>query len=193
MRNFLPGSSEAKSSPGWGKLTLTINIHQQSSFPFHEQHPWTWATDLHTAKDVKERVSAASLVSTVFLWHSDCCGYALRMKYLFYLLYPFRVYEGSAYLWISESLQSQNIQILFYSMQTDLSIVPFVSAAHSLSLETLSLKTIHGSIHFRYSALWIWPSFPFFFPPSSSSCYSFSDVSIVFLLPPTSYPSWHAP
>lgn len=152
---------------------MTINTHQQSCFPLHEQHSWIWATGLHIAKDMKERVSAALLVPTVFLWHSESFLYALKMEYLFYLLYPtFRVYQGSAHLRISESSQSQNIQILFHSVQPDLSIVPVVSAAHSQSLETLSwsqilLKTIHGSIHFRYFTLLIWLSFLSIFLSSS--------------------------
>lgn len=176
---------------------MRTNIHQQSCFPFGEEHPWAWAIDLQVAKDMKERVSATSLVPTVFLWHSESCGYALRMKYPFCSLYPtFRVYQCSTHSLISESSQSQNIQILFCSMQPDLSIAPVTSAAHSLSLETLSwsqilLKNIHGSIHFSYSAYEYGLPFLFSFLPSSSSCSNFSVVSIIFLLQPTSYPSWH--
>lgn len=112
-----------KSLPGWGKLALTTNTHQQSCFPSSEESPWAWAIDLQVAKDVKERISATSLVPTVFLRHSESCGYALRMKYPFCSLYPiFRVYQCSVHSLISESSQSQNIQIFFCSTQPDLSL-----------------------------------------------------------------------
>ena len=168
---FWPWSLKVKSLPGWGKLALMTNIHQQTCILFGEECPWAWAIDLQVAKDMKERVSATSLLPKVFLWHSESCGYKLRMTSPFCSLYPtFRVYQFSAHSLISESSQSQNFQILFYSMQPDLNLEPVTSAAHSLSLETLSwsqilLKTIHRSIQFTYSAYFYGlPFFPFFFP-----------------------------
>lgn len=151
-----------KSLLGLGKLALTRNINQQSCFPFNGQCPWAWAKDFQVAKDKKERVSAISLVSTVFLWHCESSGYMLRTKYHFCSLYPtFRIYQCSTHSLISESSQNQNIQILSCRMQLDLSIAPVTFAAHSVSLKfSAGVKFCWRQSMDSYASAVLPPSFP---------------------------------
>lgn len=84
-------------------LTGVRQIDVDKKYPSEVLLPFQWARDFQVAKDMKERVSAISLLLTVFLWHCESSGYALRMKYPFCLLYPtFRIYQCSTYSLISE-------------------------------------------------------------------------------------------